>query len=289
MTKEEISDFTKQLIIEGKFKEACTNLTEYVDGIDKFIEEDLMIQVGIYNQHQREFTNKQISKENYDMALSRIRYAISQIMDRLPEKGNTVASAQQATGDQLTNILFLSANPKNTSQLRLGEELRKIKDSLAASTYRHKFELISESAVRVPTITKALQQQRPEIVHFAGHGLGEDGIIVENDLGDIVKFPTSGLDRLFKLFSKEVKCVVLNACYSEEQAKVISQHGIYVVGMNKAIGDKAALDFSVGFYQSLGEGNSFQFAYDMAMVNNSVNKRDAKTPELWLDGKLISE
>lgn len=206
-----------------------------------------------------------------------------------PEQDHTISAAQQATDDLLTNILFLSANPKNTSQLRLGEELRKIKDSLAASTYRNKFSLVSESAIRVPTMTKAFQQQRPEIVHFAGHGIGEEGIIVENDVGDIVKFPTSGLDLLFKLFSKQVKCVVLNACYSKEQAEVISQHGIYVIGMNKAIGDKAALDFSVGFYQSLGEGNSFQFAYNMAMVNNSVNKRDAETPELWYNGKLISQ
>lgn len=287
MTKQEITDFAKSLVIVGKLKEVCQHLTEYVDGIDKYLEEDLLIQAGILNQHQQEYTNKQITKEHYDIALSRVRYAISQILDRLPEQGNAVADAVNSSVDKITNILFLSANPKNTSQLRLGEELRKIKDSLAASTYRHKFSLTSETAVRVPTITKALQSLRPEIVHFAGHGVGENGIIVENDLGNIVKFPTTGLDLLFKRFAEHLQCVVLNACYSKEQAEVISKHGIYVVGMNKAIGDKAALDFSVGFYQSLGEGNSIEFAFDMAMVNNSVNLKDAETPELWQNGKII--
>ncbi len=287
MTKQDITEFVKPLIIDGKLKEACQYLTDYTNGIDKYIERDLLIQAGIINQHEREHTNKLISKENYNMALAQARYAITQILDRLPEQGNPVADALNSATDQLTNILFLSANPKNTSQLRLGEELRKIKDSLAASTYRHKFSLSSESAVRVPTITKALQSQRPEIVHFAGHGIGEEGLIVENDLGDIVKFPTAGLDRLFKRFAEHLQCVVMNACYSKEQAEVISKHGIYVVGMNKAIGDKAALDFSVGFYQSLGEGNDYEFAFDMAMVNNSVNRKDVETPELWLNGKVV--
>jgi len=290
MKKQEITDFVKPLIIEGQLKEVCEHLTAYTNGIDKYITEDLLIQAGMFSQNQREYTNRQITKEQYDRSLSRIRYALTQTLDRLPEQGNSVIAATgKAPSNQLTKILFLSANPKNTSQLRLGEELRKIKDSLSSSTYRHKFSLSSETAVRIPTITKAFQSQQPDIVHFAGHGIGEKGIIVENDLGDIVKFPTVGLDRLFKRFSDHVQCVVLNACYSKEQAEVISKHNTYVIGMNKAIGDKAALDFSVGFYQSLGEGNSYEFAFDMAMVNNSVNLKDAETPELWLNGEIIMQ
>ena len=57
--------------------------------------------------------------------------------------------------------------------------------------------------------------------------------------------------------------------------------------MNKARGDKAAIDFAVGFYQSLGEGEDYEFAFDMAMVNNSVNLDDASTPEIWKNGKKL--
>ncbi|MBK8567358.1 MAG: hypothetical protein IPN76_29575 [Saprospiraceae bacterium] len=79
----------------------------------------------------------------------------------------------------------------------------------------------------------------------------------------------------------------MNACYSRIQAQEISAHGIYVIGMNKAIGDKAAIDFAVGFYQSLGEGNTFEFAYEIAMVNISPNLTDANTPEIWFNGNKI--
>ena len=76
--------------------------------------------------------------------------------------------------------------------------------------------------MQIPTITKAMQQYNPDIIHFSGHGDGVEGIIVEDINGDIVRFPTFGLNRLFKRFKEKVKCVVLNACYSKEQAEVIS-------------------------------------------------------------------
>jgi len=58
-----------------------------------------------------------------------------------------------------------------------------------------------------------------------------------------------------------VKCVVLNACYSEAQADAIAEHIDYVVGMKEAIGDEAAIKFAVGFYDALEAGRNFETAY----------------------------
>lgn len=284
MTKQEIINLANQLIGEGKLKEVLENLSDYVSSKDRYLENDLLLQTASFNRNHRDFNNGLISRDDYDIAVSRLNYAITQIIERLPEEGNRVVGG---TSSKIRKILFLSANPKGTGHLRLGEELRKIKDSLTASTERDQFALESEPAVQIPTITKAMQKQEPEIVHFSGHGTGEEGIVVEDVSGNTVLFPTNGLDRLFKRFKGTVECVVLNACFSREQAKVISEHGIYVVGMNKAVGDKAAIDFAVGFYQSLGEGNDFEFAFDMALVNNSANLNDAGTPELWLNGNKL--
>ncbi|MGZ3303788.1 MAG: AAA-like domain-containing protein, partial [Isosphaeraceae bacterium] len=63
------------------------------------------------------------------------------------------------------------------------------------------------------------------------------------------------------LCADHVKCVVLNACYSEVQAEAISKHIDFVVGMKKAIGDEAAIKFAVGFYDALGAGRDFETAY----------------------------
>jgi len=87
---------------------------------------------------------------------------------------------------------------------------------------------------------------------------------------------TEALSRLFKLFAVlGVECVVLNACYSEVQAEAISQYIKYVVGMNKVIGDKAAINFAVAFYDALAVGEDVQFAYDLGCSQLVDLKQDS--------------
>jgi len=111
---------------------------------------------------------------------------------------------------------------------------------------------------------RAMLDLKPNIVHFCGHGSGKEGIAFEDENG-LAKFMSAeALSGFFELFADTVECVVLNACYSEVQAKAIAEHIPYVVGMNKAIGDAAAIEFSVAFYDALGAGESIEFAYRLA-------------------------
>jgi hypothetical protein len=55
--------------------------------------------------------------------------------------------------------------------------------------------------------------------------------------------------------------VVLNACFSDIQAEAIARHIDYVIGMNEAIGDAAAVKFSVGFYDAIVAGKSYEIAF----------------------------
>jgi hypothetical protein len=64
------------------------------------------------------------------------------------------------------------------------------------------------------------------------------------------------------LCSGFVKCVLLNACYSEVQAQSISPFVEYVIGMSRAIGDAAAIKFSIGFYDALAAERSFADAFE---------------------------
>ena len=296
MTKQQITTAVNQLVIDLRVKEALNALSEYVKGRDRYLENDLLLQTASFNRNTRDFNNSLIVRGDYDVAIAKVTYAITQIVERLPAEGNDVpveskggstsTSDAANSNDEVKKILFLSAGAKGQRKLRLDEELRKVKDELAAATYRDKFDLESEGAVQVRVITKAMQVHRPQIVHFSGHG-EEAGIIVENDEGYDEVFPTAGLDRLFRLFKKNVECVVLNACYSAAHAAAISKHGIYVVGMNKEILDQSSIDFAVGFYQSLGEGNDYRFAFEMALIANAINISDADTPVLWHDGRQL--
>ncbi len=196
---------------------------------------------------------------------------------------------EKLEGNQIKRkkILFLGANPIETSKIRIDEELRKIDEGLQSSKFRNNFELVSKWAVKMETLAKAMLDNEPQIVHFAGHGK-KNGIAVEQDDGTIHIIPLEALKRLFGLFKDKVECVVLSACFSEAQAKVISEHSIYVVGMNDAIGDKAAIDFSVGFYQSVGAGRDYEFAYQMGItLLMSKNTSQANIPVIWKDGEQL--
>jgi serine/threonine-protein kinase len=160
-------------------------------------------------------------------------------------------------------ILILSANPKGTNLLRLGEEVREIRDGLERSQYRDLFQIETAEAVRVRDIQRAMLKYNPNIVHFCGHGAGEEGLVFEDETGQVKLVRAEALAGLFSLFADKLDCVLLNACYSEVQAQAISQQINSVIGMSQAIGDKAAIAFAVGFYDALGADRDVDFAYKL--------------------------
>lgn len=158
-------------------------------------------------------------------------------------------------------ILILAANPKATSRLRLDEEVREIELGLQRAQKRDQFVIKSRWALRSIDFRRALLDVEPEIVHFSGHGEEDGGLAFEDEKGQVKFVDAEGLAGLFKLFTQQVECVVLNACYSEIQAKAIARHVNYVIGMSQEIGDRAAIAFTVAFYDALGAGRCVEFAY----------------------------
>ncbi|MBF2047206.1 MAG: AAA-like domain-containing protein [Elainella sp. C42_A2020_010] len=194
----------------------------------------------------------------------------------------------------MKKILFLAANPRGTAPLRLDQELRDIDEGLRRSRQRDAVVLEQRWAVRPRDILQAMLDIDPQIVHFSGHGIGhnrnktpaeygsrhnastsahqdrslspvlevaQSGLFFEDDSGQAILVDGVALSGLFELFAAQVKCVVLNGCYSEAQAKAIAQHIPYVIGMSSAISDQAAIEFAVGFYKALGAGRTIEFAY----------------------------
>jgi hypothetical protein len=126
-------------------------------------------------------------------------------------------------------ILVLLANPKGMKQLRLGDEIRDIEEGLQRAKKRDSFKIESAKAVRVRDIRRSILDHDPYIVHFSGHGAGEPGLIFEDDIGQQKLVDAAALAGLFKLFADKTKCVLLNACYSEIQAKAIAKHIDYLM------------------------------------------------------------
>lgn len=197
----------------------------------------------------------------------------------------------------MIKILFLAANPLDTDRLRLDEEFRAIDEALRKSAFRDHFDLLSHWAVRVDDLQELLLRHQPDIVHFSGHGQSTGAgpratqsaatadeperhflltqasgasasqatgqIVLQNAAGQRMPVPANALSGLFRVLKANIRCVVLNACYTQRQAEGIAQHIDCVVGMSSAIPDNSAIAFATAFYRGLGYGRSVQVAFDL--------------------------
>lgn len=166
---------------------------------------------------------------------------------------------------EIIKILFLAANPEDSTRLRLDKEAREIEHRIMLAQKKDQFLLIKKGAVRTGDLQLYLNQEKPVIVHFSGHGSEQKRIVLEDEYGNSVEVPLEALERVFETLKDNVRCVVLNACFSLEQAKAINKNIDFVIGMPDSTGDGAAISFSYAFYLALVSGRSIKNAFDQGI------------------------
>ena len=187
-----------------------------------------------------------------------------QIGDRYYSKAEDTSSSRE--GAKRIKALFLASNPKGTEPLELDREIREITAKLRASEYRDSVDLVSAWAVRPDDLLQLLNQHKPQIVHFSGHGSRAGEIILVDDQGASKSVSPAALKALFSTLKDNIRLVILNACYSRTQAEAITQVIDCAIGMNDAIGDPAAITFAASFYRAIGFGRSIKEAFDQGVV-----------------------
>lgn len=180
-------------------------------------------------------------------------------------------------------VLFLAANPQEINvPLRLDEEVRSIAEALRDGPNRDRFELHTCLAVRVADLQVHLLRHRPDIVHFSGHGSESNEIVLEDNSGDSRTVPRDALTGLFSVLKDKIRCVILNACYSEPQALDIAKNIDCVIGMSHEIEDRAAICFASKFYLTIGYGWGVKMAFDVGCNQIALEGlNQATTPKLF--------
>jgi hypothetical protein len=180
-------------------------------------------------------------------------------------------------------ILYVAANPLDTTRLALDEECAAIERELRMTSGRDDFDFRSKWAVSVDELMRHLNELQPTVLHFSGHGTTDDaGSSVRSDgpQRDITGARSAGIllqegqsrqyvsDRaLAKMIASaapSTRVVVLNACYSAEVADSLRHEVDCVVGIDEGIADTAARSFAVAFYRALGHRRSIGNAVDQA-------------------------
>jgi len=242
-------------------------------------------------------------------------YPVATITPKLPKVSmmNTLAGRPLTRADRHV-ILFLAANPSETTRLALDEECAAIERELRMTTGRDDFEFRSRWAVSVDELMRALNELQPTIIHFSGHGDGgagvdmrgigdarrtlrsgqrdiavitaagvtEPGIQLEGEQHQLQHVSARALTQMIASAAPSVRLVVLNACFTDGVAEALCGVVGCVVGMRGAIGDDAARSFAVGFYRALGHRRSVGNAVEQAVATLAAKDLpDERLPVCW--------
>jgi hypothetical protein len=161
----------------------------------------------------------------------------------------------------------------------IDKEYRAIRQAIQESGFRERFSLESEWAVRVEDLIPLLIRKEPTIIHFSGHGSEDGEIVLEDESGNPFPLRQQAVQRIFGILNSDhnqVRCVILNACFSEDQARLISKHVDIVIGISSAIGDVSARKFASVFYATIGEKQNVNKAFELARTNISLHGLDYK-------------
>jgi len=181
-------------------------------------------------------------------------------------------------------ILLVCANPRGTDRLRLGEEDRTLRECIQLSTNRECFKVETLNAATIDDLRRELLRHKYDIVQISGHGT-HAGLMFEDVHGDCMTPNPAALSELLQ--RRGVKTVVLNACYSLSAGSFRGMGLEYTVAMEGPIADRAAVEFTRGFYDALGEGLKVVDAYAEG-VSCCKLKGLSLLPALLEKGELIS-
>jgi hypothetical protein len=201
----------------------------------------------------RERTSREASR---DAQIENLHTRASELEERLLE-----AERQKAPSD--LTVLFLAASPEDEAPLRLDKETRTIQKRMRSAEFRDSIFIEWRPARQVPDLIQDLNEIRPDILHFSGHGNSKQ-LAFEDADGKAVPLPNDQLDRLLDAAPAPIRLVLFNSCNSASQADLATKHVELAIGMDATVEDEVAQVFAGQFYNSLGFGLSVAKAFDQA-------------------------
>ncbi len=187
-------------------------------------------------------------------------------------------------------VLFLASNPIDQQQLRLDEEARAISEMIRKSKHRDSVKFETCWAVQPIDLLQAINEYKPSIIHFSGHGSDNDEIIFQTNDGKTKIVSKEAIVQTMMASSEGIRLVFFNTCYSRNQAESVSEFVEATIGMRTSIGDEAARIFSSQFYSSIGFGLSVKKSFEQAKALLMLEDiSEEETPELFIKDGYNSE
>jgi hypothetical protein len=182
------------------------------------------------------------------------------------------------------NVLYLTADPDKHNPLRVDAEIALVQDAIRGSAFRDNINVEYRPAANLKTLLNGLNDHRPQIVHFSGHGdateITTDNLRVAKRADEAVSFEL--LARAVSATDDPPQVIVLNSCSSSGARKVLLPLGLMIISMRTPVSDIAATAFASLFYAAIAGGQSVKSAFEQGKVAvEAVSISEAGTPELF--------
>lgn len=186
-------------------------------------------------------------------------------------------------------ILFVASCPEQCSDVQSNEEYRAIARSIDDARLDEQVQLQHMPATRRCDLLK-VPGKRPAILHYSGHGAGDKGLCFQSDDRSIEYVTISQIECVVRASRRSLRVALLNACYTEAQARILLKHVPCVIANIGAIGDRDAIVYSEMFYRALVNGESVGCAHEqgelaLALQSTSGSWRDVVQPETGNDAR----
>ncbi len=195
-------------------------------------------------------------------------------------------------------VLYLTANPEaedSTTKypdgstttisryLRLDREVREVQQTLRGAKYRDLVTVDHRPAATTDDLFDALNDVRPHLVHFSGHGWTGGLVFDDGDLADPQDHPVEfdDLVQVLAATSTPPQVLVLNACESLAGADLLLPAVPVVIAMADTIDDTAAIVFARRFYAAIASAQPVGIALAQARAAMRLTTpEDADLPQV---------
>lgn len=145
--------------------------------------------------------------------------------------------------------VWFVAHPLGTEKLSFNTELGLVKSRMSALNSVARIEPAVNATFQ--SLSDRCKKHKPTVMHFIGHGNQNDVLVFHEENGSgQVAVPPAKFQRQLEMIRKyaPLEVVVLNACFSAEFARQVSQPDLYVIGTEDSLKNEVAAAFAADFY-----------------------------------------
>jgi hypothetical protein len=216
------------------------------------------------DEQRRRSTEKAHAREVARLSRPTLRYV--EVRAPEPEPLRVLYLTANAEAEDSTTVAPDGSVTTISRYLRLDREVREVQQTLRGAKYRDLVTVEHRPAATADDLIDALNDVRPHLVHFSGHGW-TGGIMLDNgNLEDPQEHPVEFdlLAQVLAATSTPPRVLILNACDTLAGAQLLLPAIPVVIAMADTIDDTAAIVFARRFYAAIASAQPVGIALEQA-------------------------